>query len=359
MFAHPSFPGQKTAFVLFPVSPKAGFLVNCIATGAYYKVNDAKTKIQKAESPQESSHDCMSVSTNLMGMMINKPNSSGYLKFPKRVNLTLKTRLQDIQLNQVRLIPQGIGYRCELVYTKEIQPQHPLDHTRVASIDLGVRNLVTLVTNIGTHPIVVKGGVVKSINQYYNKRRATYQRIYRKKKVTHTSKRLWRLSIRRNRKLADYFHKLSHKVVTWCITQNIGTLVIGYNENWKQQVHLGTRTNQTFVNIPFYWFLYQLCYKAEEQGLRVIKQEESYTSKCSFLDQEALHHHSKYQGRRISRGLFRARDGTLINADMNAAYNILSKAVPNAFADGIEGVGLHPKRVTLEEDWLSISNETI
>jgi putative transposase len=126
---------------------------------------------------------------------------------------------------------------------------------------------------------------------------------------------------------------------------DIGTIVIGYNPDWKQNCHLGKRNNQNFVTIPFYKLIQQLDYKAEEQGIKVIKQEESHTSKCSFLDSESIRHHESYQGKRISRGLFQSKKGVIINADVNSSYNILKKAFLNAFtADRIEDVGLHPTR---------------
>ena len=126
---------------------------------------------------------------------------------------------------------------------------------------------------------------------------------------------------------------------------DIGTVVIGYNPDWKQNCQMGKRNTQNFVTIPYYKLIQQLNYKAEEQGIMVIKQEESYSSKCSFLDKEPIEHHSQYQGQRMTRGLFKSQKGTIINADVNGAHNILKKAFLNAVdADRIEAVGLHPTR---------------
>jgi len=171
------------------------------------------------------------------------------------------------------------------------------------------------------------------------------------------------LHVRRNQKIKDLFHKLSRQIIAWCIEDDIGTLVIGYNKNWKQDVNLGKRNNQTFVTIPFYQLVNQISYKAEEEGIQVITQEESYTSRCSFLDLEPIEKHQKYKGQRISRGLFKSSDGTIINADVNAAYNILRKAISNALspwerADGIEGIGLCPVRLSHEENWLIPSGDS-
>ncbi len=123
--------------------------------------------------------------------------------------------------------------------------------------------------------------------------------------------------------------------------------------SWKQEAQLGKRNNQNFVSIPYYILLNQITYKAEEVGMNVIEQDESHTSKCSFLDNESVEHHSKYLGKRIRRGLFRSSKGILINADVQGALNIIRKAFSNAFpkgnADGIEGVGLHPKRTNIKK----------
>ena len=166
-----------------------------------------------------------------------------------------------------------------------------------------------------------------------------------------TGKKMKRLSAKRERKLHDFLHKVSKFVVDWCEEHDIGTIVIGYNSNWKQEVELGKRNNQTFVQIPFTELIHQIAYKAEEKGIEVKMQDEAHSSKCSFLDGEPVKHHEKYAGIRKSLGLFRSARGIIINADVNAAYNIIRKAVPKAFAgvevDGIEGVGLHPVRCSI------------
>jgi len=122
-------------------------------------------------------------------------------------------------------------------------------------------------------------------------------------------------------------------------------------ECWKQEVNLGRRNNQNFVSIPYYILIHDLTYKGEEIGMQVKEQEEAHTSKCSFLDGESIEHHKKYAGKRIKRGIFRAADGTKINADVNGALNIIKKAIPKAFSkenvDEIEGIGLCPLRCTL------------
>jgi IS605 OrfB family transposase len=267
----------------------------------------------------------------------------GFLKLPRKLGLMIKTCLADTtNLREVRFIPKGIGYVLELVYEKEVTINQ-LDPTRIAAIDLGVSNLVTMVNNIGKEPIIVKGGVIKSINQYYNKIRARLQSIYTKQGHKNGFK-LRKLSDKRHRKIADLFHKLSRLIIDWCVTTNIGTLVIGYNDGWKQHSNNSKRNNQNFVTIPFHRLVQMLSYKAEEAGGFFLEISEAYTSKCSFLDNEPLERLTTYQGIRMNRSFFQSSSGLIIHADVNGGYNILRKVFPKAFADGTEAVGLQPTR---------------
>lgn len=278
----------------------------------------------------------------------------GYVVFPKKLDMKVKTRLgDDTNIREIRIIPKGTGYVLEIVYKKKVESLN-LDPSRVAGIDFGVRNIVTMANNIGEPPIVIKGGAVKSINQYYNKRRAGLLSTYDRHGIR-TGKALQKLTGQRNRKIRDAMHKISRYLINWCIDHNIGTIVIGYNETWKQHADIGRRNNQNFVSIPHYLLAHDIEYKGEEVGIAVKSQEESHTSKCSFLDCEPVEHRNRYAGKRISRGLFRSGKGILMNADVNGALNIIRKAIPEAFkADGIEGVGLHPERVSFKEVCLTV-----
>lgn len=142
-----------------------------------------------------------------------------------------------------------------------------------------------------------------------------------------TSKRINKITLKRNNKIKDYLHKSSKTIMNFLVSNDISTLVIGYNEEWKQNINIGKRNNQSFVNIPFYTFIKQLEYKCRLEGIKVILTEESYTSKCSFLDSESLRKHSNYKGKRIKRGLFKASENKLINADLNGSLNILRKVI--------------------------------
>jgi len=271
----------------------------------------------------------------------------GYLWFPRKAGISpIKTRIVA-HLNQVRIIPKGLYYVVELVYEKEPVDLN-LEESRIVGIDLGLNNIVTIVNNAGLKPAIIKGGVAKSINQFYNKQLAKYKHVKDKQGYFFETKRLQRLTRKRNNKMKDLFHKVSRKIVQYCIDNNFGTIIIGYNATWKQKINLGKKNNQSFVQIPFLQLLNQIRYKSELVGIQVINEGESFTSKCSFLDGEAIKKHETYVGRRITRGLFRTHSHVLINADVNAGYNIIKKAVPNAIAaDGIEGVGFHPYSIVI------------
>ncbi|MFX1282011.1 MAG: IS200/IS605 family accessory protein TnpB-related protein [Promethearchaeota archaeon] len=131
-----------------------------------------------------------------------------------------------------------------------------------------------------------------------------------------------------NKKLNNYFHKISRKIVEYCVLHDISTVVIGYNPDWKQNCHLGKRNTQNFATLPYYKLLQQLVCKAAEQGITVIKQEESYSSKCSFVNNEPIKHHNLLLGQRMTRGLFKSHKDIIINANVNGAYNILQKGTP-------------------------------
>jgi putative transposase len=228
----------------------------------------------------------------------------------------------------------------EVVYTKE-EKQTPLNKQYIAGIDLGVNNLVALASNKpGFVPVVVNGRPVKSTNQYYNKRKAELQKALGR---TGSTRRMERLTTKRNRRIEQYMHTTSKRIIDLLVSGGIGTLVIGKNDGWKQEVNMGKQNNQQFCQIPHAKLISMLTYKAELVGIKVILTEESYTSQASLLDLDPLPVYDpkredkpKFSGKRIKRGLYRAKDGRIINADINGAGNSIRKVAPNAF--GTEGV---------------------
>ena len=273
---------------------------------------------------------------------------TGFIKFPICFNqYLLKTKVNE-KLQQVRIKPLGSQYLIEIVYQKEVK-EIDQESKNIIGIDLGLNNFVTITNNIGLKPVVINGKIIKSNNQYYNKRMSHYKGILKKETDRDWSKRQGKLTIKRNNKIKDFIHKSSKFIINYCIENNLDTIVVGNNKNWKQDIELGKRTNQNFVQIPYSMLISQLEYKGLDVGIKVIVSEESYTSKASFLDNDILPKYKKdneekhdFSGKRIRRGMYKSKNGILINADVNGSYNIVRKVFPKAFADGIEDVGLHP-----------------
>ncbi|NEN93188.1 MAG: IS200/IS605 family element transposase accessory protein TnpB, partial [Okeania sp. SIO3H1] len=199
-------------------------------------------------------------------------------------------------------------------------------------------------------PLLINGRPLKSINQYYNKVKSFLQSQLPENR---SSKRLKKLCNKREFKINDYLHKASRLIIDTLINQKIGTLIIGHNQEWKQKINLGKRNNQNFVSVPYNKLIEMLSYKAKMVGIYVIITEESYTSKASFIDNDLIpiykkgeKNHVTFSGKRIKRGLYRPASKRLINADVNGSLNIMRKAVPNVFDYGIEGVVVHPVRIT-------------
>lgn len=274
------------------------------------------------------------------------------LCFPKSFKgFTMKLRCVRLdnfeKINQIRIIPHNQIFCVEIVYSIAINDTLLPDNGRYMSVDLGLDNLATVVTNTGLNPIIVNGKGLKSNNQYYNKQQAYYQSIAKSMNDKFYTNRLYRLTQKRNFKIEDALHKISRYIVTSALDNEIHTIVIGNNKNWKQAISLGKRTNQSFVSIPHKKLIDKIIYKARNVGVDVILTEESYTSGTSFLDEELPQKEFYNKKRRIYRGLFVSNQGIRINADINAAYQIMKKVFPNEFSDGIEGAVLHPVRVDI------------
>lgn len=271
-----------------------------------------------------------------------------YIRFswkPLRIlNNTFKTKSQGRPI-QVRFIPKGNLYVMELIYEIEV-PEPITDSNRIIGVDIGVNNLATVGNNARLQPFIINGKPLKSMNQYYNKKKAKLQSNLKTKHNKDWSNKLQQLTQKRNNKINDYLHNASRFIIDYCIRNNFDTIVIGKNDGWKQKSKLYDIVNQNFTQIPFESFVYKIQYKAENAGIKVILTEESYTSGTSFLDNELPIKDNYNKSRRIKRGLFKS-GSQLINADLNASYQIIKKVFPNVFTDGIEGVGLHPIRVDI------------
>jgi putative transposase len=244
------------------------------------------------------------------------------------------------KLMQIRFVPAGACYYMEIVYETEVPEKQEIRN--IIGIDLGVDNFATISNNIGVRPIIINGKTIKSMNQYFNKKKAELQT---KSGFLFTNK--IRSLTNKHRDKLDYFmHKTSRIIIDYCLTYGIDTVIIGKNDGWKQEVNIGKRNNQNFVYIPYEKFITKLEYKCENYGINFIETEESYTSGTSFLDDELPIKENYNKKRRIKRGLFKSNSGELINADLNGSYQIIKKVFPNAFEQGTRGCGLHPIRIS-------------
>ena len=282
--------------------------------------------------------------------------------FPQKVPFSIQTRLSiQTNLREVRIIPRATGYTIEVVYNKQV-PEVQQTRSNIGAIDLGIQNLLTYVDNIGNRPIVVKdeGKGIKSAINYYLKEVKKLQKKYakqqqpalKKKNRLVYGKKFHRLREYKRRKVREWVHQMSSSFVELWVQTGIQQVFIGYNPAWKQQLRLRKKTTQMFVILPFDQFIHALKYKAEEYGIMVDRVEESYTSKCSFLDNEYPQKQLHYQGKRPKRGLFSSANGVLINADVNGAYNILLKgdpqALPKRSVGGVGGYVIYPLRWSFE-----------
>lgn len=243
------------------------------------------------------------------------------------------------RLIQVRFIPRGSCYVMEIVYETEILDTKE-NNNRIASIDLGVNNLVTMTNNIGLNPIIINGKGIKSVNQYYNKRLAKEKSLLKIRHGKDWSRKLDILTQKRYQRIKNYMHNTSAYIMRWCLKNNINTLVAGKNKEWKQKSTMSKASNQKFIQIPYEMLLGQLKYKCENVGINYVEVDESYTSGTSFLDHECPEKSNYDKSRRVVRGLFKSNSGLLINSDVNGSLQIMKKVFPNAFEEryGIEGV---------------------
>lgn len=267
----------------------------------------------------------------------------GILHFQvKRLHgVTFQTNVKG-RLLGVRFIPRGSCYVMEIITEVNIPDHEQKPMSRIAGIDLGVNNFATITNNIGAQPIIVNGKGLKSINQFYNKRRAQMQSELKRRNDKHSSSALEELTFKRLCRVKSFMHTASKKAIIYCLENDIDTLICGLNGGWKQEVNTGRQNNQKFCSIPYDMFIRQLEYKCQEVGIRFVTTEESYTSGTSFLDDEQPNESSYNKSRRIKRGLFQSGRG-LINADVNGSLQIIKKVSENAFAGYSVGVaGLQP-----------------
>lgn len=262
------------------------------------------------------------------------PYSQSYKKNHKPIKINIPPLLLDKNIKEIRIIPKFNARFFEIQYTYQVEnEQRNLDKNNALAIDLGVNNLATCVTNRGKS-FIVDGKKLKSINQWFNKYNAKLQSIKDKqdygKALTMKQKYIWN---KRNNKVNDYLSKSARIIINYCLENNIGTLVCGYNNDFQRNSDIGKRNNQNFVNIPFSKLQSKLEYLCEFYGIKYVDQEESYTSKASFFDMDIIPEYKEkdnieysFSGKRVRRGMYKTLKGYILNADVNGALNILKKS---------------------------------
>lgn len=267
------------------------------------------------------------------------PNNLCYYK-PEKETVYIKCRMVNDyewkskclgRLIQVRFIPHSGYITMEIVYEIEIENKD-LESNRIAAIDIGVDNLITMSNNIGEKPLIINGKIIKSINQNYNRQKAKIQSELMKCNGQSWSKKLDSITFKRYQRIKNYMHNTSALIIKWCVEHDIDTLVVGKNDTWKQE----KKGMQNFTFIPYEMLLGQLDYKCKDTGIKYIETNEAYTSGTSYLDDEAPTKENYNKDRRIQRGLFQAKD-MLINADVNGSLQIMRKVFPDSYTGyGIE-----------------------
>lgn len=288
-----------------------------------------------------------------------KLRANGIVEIPVMDSLKIKLQHKETnKIQQVRVIPKNNTFAIEIVYKSNKVIDYKEDNGRYLTIDPGLDNAFTLASNVkGFKPVIINGRPLKSVNQYYNKQKARLTRICDLSKQNRNTKRLNKLDFYRNQKMLKFAHEASKRIVEIALSHELNTIVIGKNKGQKRSSNMGKRINQNFIGIPHQKMIEMIEYKANLAGIVVIQANEACTSQTSFLDNEIPINQNgdkarKRKGlspvkRRIRRGLFKSNKGILINADVNGALQILRKVVPNAFADGIDGIGLVPVKLNL------------
>ena len=247
---------------------------------------------------------------------------------PKGINLPIPTKVTSPK--QVRIVPSRNNFIIEVIY--DAKEQELKSTSKYAGIDLGVDNFATVTFSTKNQPLIIKGLELKSINQGYNRLIAKAQSLL--PETCKTSKSIHRLWSRRSWILTTKIHQITAFLATLFDEMQIEKVFIGKNNNWKQKLPFGKKVKQRFAFLPYETFIEQLQYKCRLRGIAVITQEESYTSKASFLDGDDIPVYGevdnpRFSGRRIKRGLYKTSKGQMINADVNGSYNILKKGLVN------------------------------
>lgn len=283
------------------------------------------------------------------------PMSNEFRKEHGDIKIPFPERLADKTIKEVRIQPKYNArfFEIEYVYIQDEEPQNVSQDTALA-VDFGVDNLASCIDTNGAS-FIIDGKPLKSINRWYNKRMARLQSIKDLQHIKGITKQQARLAMNRNNYVRDYLNKAARYIVNHCIDHAIGKIIVGVNPEWKRGINIGKQNNQNFVQIPHWALRRKLEGLCQRYGIEYTEQEESYTSKASFLDQDLIPTYNadnpqeyNFSGKRIKRGLYRTSNGQLVNADINGAANILRKSNHRLdFERVARGLLANPLRVKL------------
>ncbi|MEB3277730.1 MAG: transposase [Lyngbya sp.] len=291
------------------------------------------------------------------------PTSRKYTRENGSVYITIPPNLREKRIKEIRILPKQRGKFLDAAYIYESNDEKiTTEQDKAISIDFGLNNLATVVSST-SESFIIDGRWIKSKNQWFNKRRSQLVSSKDKQGITHLTKQEAWLSYRRKNQVNDYLNKAARYIVNFCLSRKIGMIIVGYNPTLKQNTNLGKRNNQNFVQIPIFTLRDKLESLCERYGLNYIEQEESYTSKASSLDRDEIPVYNadnplqpQFSGRRIKRGLYKTKDGHLINADSNGSLNIGLKSKHKLIFERVSRVCLtQPARINVLQESKTIA----
>ena len=312
---------------------------NWLASLREYKKHPEKY-LGKPKMPRYKKRDLTTVIITNQDAVLYRDDIGMSLKLPlQKQRLYFSNLSSDPVLKEVKIKPY-YG-RFLLCLTLE-EPDVAFDTSgfHVCAIDLGTDNFAAIVCDDYSSAIY-KGGAVLSKIQWFHKQRAKYVSIITKghEKKHAVSKRLRDLSFHYANFVKDQCHKISRSIIDFCMEHQCRTLILGVNLLWKQRSNMNKINNQNFVSMPITLLRTMITYKALNAGIRIIEQEESYTSKADLIANDRIPTYgvddkdASFSGKRIKRGLYRCSNGMILNADCHAAANIMRKAIPDIWKD--------------------------
>ena len=327
------------------------------------KMKAEGTYTEKVGIPRYTKKNSVYNTIYMRATLSDKSLKENIVDIPK-TDISVKTLHADT-LRQVNVSYRTGIWFIDVVYEDRTEIPEKTTSATALGIDCGIDNFATIVANDAAfRPVIFDGRELKSINRYYNKLISQYksQKSLDEPDFTGSDENTDKMWAERFNRITDIMHLYSRRAVDLAMAENASVIVIGHTDRWKDSMNIGKKNNQNFAYIPYNTFIEQVKYKAAEVGIEVILQEESYTSKSSFFDDDAIPVYGEenetrakhtFSGKRVKRGLYKTKDGIVINADVNGALNILRKHLNVSSKEIIPleciGVVMAPRRVRISE----------